>query len=101
MPRRCGPARPPGCTGSDDPRRTGPTRTTTHAAAAERDLTEFRELDFTFHRAVIEARGNAYLPRMWDIIEPSLRSLHVLGDPEFSGDWHEVAEWHRSLLDHL
>ena len=72
-----------------------------HAAAAERDLTEFRELDFTFHRAVIEASGNAYLPRMWDIIEPSLRSLHVLGDPEFSGDWHEVAEWHRSLLDHL
>lgn len=72
-----------------------------HDAASELNLTEFRELDFTFHRAVIEASGNAYLPRMWDIIEPSLRSMHVLGDPKFSGDWHQVAEWHRSLLDVL
>ena len=72
-----------------------------HEAAGERNLSEFRELDFTFHRTVIEASGNAYLPRMWDIIEPSLRSMHVLGDPEFAGDWHEVAEWHRSLLDQL
>jgi DNA-binding GntR family transcriptional regulator len=50
---------------------------------------------------VIEASGNGYLPRMWDIIEPSLRSLHLLGDPEFTGDWHQVADWHRSLLDAL
>ena len=70
-----------------------------HDAAVERNLTEFRELDFTFHRTVIEASGNAYLPRMWDIIEPSLRSMHVLGDPKFAGDWHQVADWHRSLLN--
>ena len=24
-----------------------------------------------------------------------------LGDPEFTGDWHQVADWHRSLLDVL
>lgn len=72
-----------------------------HAAADARNLSEFRELDFAFHRAVVEASGNAYLPRMWDIIEPSLRSMHVLGDPKFAGDWHQVADWHRSLLEAL
>jgi len=69
-----------------------------HAAADAKDLGVFRELDFAFHRGVIEASGNVYLPRMWDIIEPSLRALHVLGDPSYPGDWHTVAEWHRSLL---
>ncbi|MFB2579710.1 GntR family transcriptional regulator [Herbiconiux sp. P15] len=72
-----------------------------HRAAEIRDLSVFRELDFAFHRAVIEASGNSYLPRMWDIVEPSLRSMHVLGDPQFAGDWHVVAEWHRGLLDAL
>ncbi len=71
------------------------------AAAHDLRLGEFRELDFAFHRAVIEASGNGYLPRMWDIIEPSLRSMHVLGDPHFPGDWVQVAEWHRSLLQAL
>jgi len=72
-----------------------------HAAADSGDLDAFRELDFRFHRSVVEASGNSYLPRMWDIIEPGLRSMHVLGDPGFEGDWHEVADWHRSLLDLL
>ncbi|WP_156252264.1 GntR family transcriptional regulator [Pseudactinotalea terrae] len=72
-----------------------------HAAATERNLSTFRELDFAFHRTVIEASGNPYLPRMWDIIEPSLRATHALGDPEYPGDWHEVADWHWSLLQVL
>jgi DNA-binding GntR family transcriptional regulator len=71
-----------------------------HAAAAN-DITAFREFDFEFHRAVIVASGNSYLPRMWDIIEPSLRSMHVLSDPNFPGDWAKVAETHRDLLDAL
>ena len=70
-------------------------------AAADRRLGEFRELDFAFHRAVIEASGNGYLPRMWDILEPSLRSMHILGDPHFAGDWGQVADWHGSLLEAL
>ena len=70
-------------------------------SAAEGDITAFREFDFEFHRAVIVASGNSYLPRMWDIIEPSLRSLHVLSDPNFSGDWARVAETHRDLLNAL
>src|SRR5699024_255391 len=72
-----------------------------HLAADGRELATFRELDFTFHRTVIEVSGNIYLPRMWDIIEPSLRSMHVLGDPMFEGDWHQVADWHRGLLEVL
>lgn len=72
-----------------------------HGAADSSNLGHFRELDFVFHRTVIEASGNAHLPRMWDIIEPSLRSMHVLGDPDFTGDWHQVADWHRGLLDVL
>ena len=72
-----------------------------HEAAEAADLARFRELDFAFHRTVIEASGNTYLPKMWDLLEPSLRSMHVLGDPKFTGDWHEVADWHRGLLDVL
>ncbi|MGN8552157.1 UNVERIFIED_CONTAM: GntR family transcriptional regulator [Microbacterium sp. SLM126] len=71
------------------------------AAADDQDLTAFRELDFEFHRAVIQASGNVYLPLMWDILEPGLRATHVLGDPDFGGDWHDVADWHRSLVDVL
>jgi len=70
-------------------------------SAMVNDVTAFREFDFEFHRAVIVASGNSYLPRMWDIIEPSLRSLHVLSDPGYAGDWHHVAESHRDLLDVL
>lgn len=70
-------------------------------AAATNDVTSFREFDFAFHRAVIVASGNTYLPRMWDVIEPSLRALHGLSDPDFEGDWHRVAQSHRDLLNVL
>jgi DNA-binding GntR family transcriptional regulator len=69
-----------------------------HAAADRDDIAAFRELDFEFHKTVVVASANPYLPRMWDILEPSLRSMHVLSDPGFEGDWHEVAEMHRQLL---
>lgn len=72
-----------------------------HAAADQDDIAAFRELDFAFHKAVVVASGNLYLPRMWDILEPSLRSMHVLSDPNYDGDWHVVAEMHRDLLNVL
>lgn len=72
-----------------------------HAAADASDIAAFRELDFDFHKTVVVACGNPYLPRMWDIVEPSLRSMHVLSDPAFDGDWHVVADMHRALLDAL
>jgi DNA-binding GntR family transcriptional regulator len=72
-----------------------------HAAADQDDIAAFRELDFAFHKSVIEASGNLYLPRMWDIVEPSMRSMHVLSDPKYDGDWHVAAEMHRDLLEVL
>ncbi|WP_082600993.1 GntR family transcriptional regulator [Agromyces sp. Root81] len=72
-----------------------------HDAAERHDIAAFRETDFEFHRAVIEASGNVYLPRMWDILEPSLRSMHVLSDPGYDGDWRVVAETHRGLIASL
>ena len=69
-----------------------------HDAASAGDIAGFRELDLFFHRTVIELSANVYLPRMWEQIEPSLRSLHVLSDPNFVGDWHAVAETHKGLL---
>ena len=72
-----------------------------HAAADANDVGKFRELDFTFHKAVVLASGNIYLPRLWDTLEPSLRSMHVLSDPGYEGDWHEVADTHRGLIEAL
>ncbi|RZU63848.1 GntR family transcriptional regulator [Microterricola gilva] len=72
-----------------------------HDAASAGDIARFRELDLVFHRTVIEQSGNIYLPRMWEQIEPSLRALHVLSDPNFGGDWHAIAETHRGLLSAL
>ncbi|WP_127473006.1 GntR family transcriptional regulator [Microbacterium sulfonylureivorans] len=65
------------------------------------NIGDFRESDFQFHRLVIEASGNAHLPRMWDIVEPSLRSMHVLADPTAVADWHAMADAHQQLLDAL
>lgn len=72
-----------------------------HGAADTRDIASFRDLDFAFHRTVIENTGNPYLPRMWDLLEPSLRSMHVLSDPGYEGDWHLAAESHRKLVNDL
>lgn len=70
-------------------------------AAASGDIGDFRERDFAFHRTVIEATGNVYLPKLWDVLEPSLRSMHVLSDPKFGGDWSFIAETHQDLLEAL
>lgn len=72
-----------------------------HEAVDAHDIGQFRELDFAFHRTVVTDSGNIYLPRLWDTIEPSLRSMHVLSDPAFDGDWHVVADTHRRLIDVL
>jgi DNA-binding GntR family transcriptional regulator len=70
-------------------------------AADRRDLGAFREHDLAFHRAVVQASRNTYLPRAWDIVEPSLRSFDIVSDPTFDGDWRVAAEWHQDLLDAL
>jgi DNA-binding GntR family transcriptional regulator len=70
-------------------------------AAAEGDVGRFRDADITFHRIVCEAGGNPFLPKLWAVMEPSLRGLRVVSDPTFTGDWAEMAEQHAGLLDAL
>lgn len=71
------------------------------AAASGPDLAAFRVLDMAFHRSVIELSGNTFLPRLWAVMEPSLLSLRIVGDPGFPGDWNEMAESHQRLIEVL
>jgi DNA-binding GntR family transcriptional regulator len=71
------------------------------AAAAENDRAELRLLDVEFHRAAVELADSALLVRVWSIMEPSLISQHVIGDPDFAGDWGAVAHDHLRLVDLL
>lgn len=70
-------------------------------AAARDDLAAFRGHDMAFHRAVIELSGNSYLPRLWAVMESSLLSLRIVGDPGFTGNWTEMAEAHQALVELL
>jgi DNA-binding GntR family transcriptional regulator len=70
-------------------------------AARGPDLAAFRGHDMAFHRAVIELSGNSYLPRLWAVMESSLLSLRVVGDPGFTGSWTEMAEVHQALVEAL
>lgn len=67
-------------------------------AAKERDLAAFRVHDTAFHRTVMEASGNAYLPRLWLQLEPALNSLPVVSSPRFAGDWKAMAQRHADLI---
>ena len=70
-------------------------------AAKNRDVAAFRVQDTAFHRTVMEASGNVYLPRLWVQIEPSLQALQVVASPRFEGDWSAMAEAHAGLIDVL
>jgi DNA-binding GntR family transcriptional regulator len=70
-------------------------------AAKTDDLAAFRVHDMEFHRGVVELSGNAYLPRLWRVMESSLLSLRVVGDPAFVGSWPEMAEAHQDLVELL
>jgi DNA-binding GntR family transcriptional regulator len=70
-------------------------------AAKDRDIATFRVHDTAFHRTVMEASGNAYLPRLWLQIEPTLQSLQVISGPRFAGDWTAMAQAHADLVSVL
>jgi DNA-binding GntR family transcriptional regulator len=70
-------------------------------AAARRDVPRFRDLDLAFHRAVCAAGGNSFIERVWQMMEPSLRTLRVVSDPLFPGSWVDMAALHGSLVDVL
>jgi len=70
-------------------------------AAAADDPIAFRDSDMAFHRLVAEASGNEFLPRIWDVLEPSLLGLRVVSDPMYPGDRTKLAEEHARLLELL
>lgn len=70
-------------------------------AAKADNLAAFRVHDMAFHRAVVELSGNSYLPRLWDVMESSLLSLRIVGDPGFTGSWTDMAEAHQRLVELL
>jgi DNA-binding GntR family transcriptional regulator len=71
------------------------------AAAGEGTRAELRLLDMEFHRTAVELAASPLLMRVWSIMEPSLISQHVIGDPNFEGDWGAVARDHVRLVDLL
>ena len=48
----------------------------------------------------LAGRGRA-APAVPDGIAGRVAAIVLFGDPTFTGDWHEVADWHEGLLDVL
>lgn len=71
------------------------------AAAAALDPVRFVESDIAFHRRIWGATGNPLLPRMWSLLEGSMRGLTVISNQVYFRDLAEVAETHVPLLDAL
>lgn len=71
------------------------------AALAEQHFEVFRELDIEFHRTVCEATGNTFLPKVWQLMEPSMRSLHAIANPRYDGSYEHLVELHHYLLELL
>lgn len=57
--------------------------------------------DATFHRLVWERCANPVLPRLWDVLEPSMRSLTPLSNRLYFQDLRQVAETHAPLAQAL
>ncbi|MEV6144701.1 MULTISPECIES: GntR family transcriptional regulator [unclassified Streptomyces] len=69
-----------------------------HEAVATNDVSGFRDADIGFHTLVSQFAGNPFLARMWEVIEPSLRTLRAISDPLFDGDWCAMADEHGRLV---
>ncbi|WP_406447744.1 GntR family transcriptional regulator [Streptomyces sp. NBC_00876] len=70
-------------------------------AARQDDPISFRDSDMTFHRLVCLASGNYLLPRLWEVMEPSLWGLLVVSDPFYTGSRDKLVDEHARLLDLL
>ncbi|MFD4944956.1 GntR family transcriptional regulator [Streptomyces sp. NPDC058239] len=70
-------------------------------AARQDDPTSFRDSDMAFHRLVCQASGNHLLPRLWEVMEPSLWTLRVVSNPFYTGSRDKLVDEHARLLDIL
>src|SRR5690606_19124800 len=71
------------------------------AAAADDDLQRVIDLDIQFHQTVWEATGHPLLPRIWPMVEASLRGFTTISNRLYWGDLVDVARTHRPLLASL
>jgi serine phosphatase RsbU (regulator of sigma subunit) len=69
------------------------------AAFDRLDLDSFVEHDIAFHRNILEASQNEVLLRVWDSLALDLRIRAVID--RISGDFPELVESHRSIVDAL
>lgn len=67
-------------------------------AARQDDPISFRDSDMAFHRLVCQASGNHLLPRLWEVMEPSLWTLCVVSDPFYTGSRDKLVAEHARLL---
>ncbi|MET9917544.1 GntR family transcriptional regulator [Streptomyces sp. NPDC006435] len=70
-------------------------------AAADNDVSSFRDADIEFHTTVGRISGNPFLARMWEVLEPNLRALRAISDPLFEGDRQAMADEHGRLVNLL
>lgn len=70
-------------------------------AADDDDVVGVSELNTKFHQAVWAASGHPLLPRIWPLVESSLRAFTPITDRVYVDDLVEVASSHRPLVDSL
>lgn len=70
-------------------------------AAQHNDLPHFVDADMRFHRTVWEASKHPLLPKIWPLIEATVRSFTTVSNQLYFGNLKEIAETHLPLLEAL
>jgi len=68
------------------------------AAASADDLPAFIEADVQFHRNVWSASGNRLLPKVWLMVEASMRNLTLVSNRLYFANLAEIAKTHHPLV---
>lgn len=71
------------------------------AAAARDDLAAFVDADVQFHHTVWLASGNRMLPRVWTLVEASMRNLTLISNRLYFENLDDIARTHHPLVQGL
>jgi DNA-binding GntR family transcriptional regulator len=71
------------------------------AAAQVEDMPRFIEADMRFHRSMWDACEHPLLPKIWPLIEATVRSFTTVSNQLFFGNLEEIAETHLPLVEAL
>ncbi len=72
-----------------------------HHAAARNDLPALVEADMGFHRTLYNASDHRVLPRIWPMLENTMRAFTAVSNRVFFQTLEEIAATHDPLLDAL